>query len=190
MSSFFARILRMKYIDRWGLMRNTWKESLSEHTLDVAILAHGLAVINNRRFEGTVSPEHVATLALFHDANEIITGDLPTPVKYHDDRIRTAYKQLEEGARQDLLNLLPEDLRPDYAKAFQEDLNTKEWQLVKAADKLSALIKCMEEEQAGNDEFSVAKQAQLDALHHMNVPEAHVFLEEFIPAFALTLDEQ
>lgn len=190
MSSFFAKILRMKYINRWGLMRNTWQESLSEHSLDVAIISHALATIRNRRFHGTVDPEHITLLALFHDVSEIITGDLPTPVKYKNPKIKNAYKELEEMAKQDLIHLLPEDLQADYCPILEEDPTSIEWKIIKAADKLSALIKCIEEEKAGNSEFSKAKEAQLSALAAMELPEANVFLEEFIPGFELTLDEQ
>lgn len=190
MSSFFAKILRMKYINRWGLMRNTWEESLSEHSLDVAVIAHALATLRNKRFGGNVNAEHITLLALFHDVSEIITGDLPTPVKYNNPQIKNAYKSLEEMAKQDLINLLPEDLQPDYQLILKEDPNTTEWKIIKAADKLSALIKCIEEEKAGNSEFAKAKEAQLTALSQMNLPEAKAFLEEFIPGFELTLDEQ
>lgn len=190
MSSFFAKILRMKYINRWGLMRNTWEESLSEHSLDVAVIAHALATLRNKRFGGNVNAEHITLLALFHDVSEIITGDLPTPVKYNNPQIKNAYKSLEEMAKQDLINLLPEDLQPDYQLILKEDPNTTEWKIIKAADKLSALIKCIEEEKAGNSEFAKAKEAQLTALSQINLPEANAFLEEFIPGFELTLDEQ
>lgn len=181
---------RMKYINRWGLMRNTWEESLSEHSLDVAVIAHALATLRNKRFGGNVNAEHITLLALFHDVSEIITGDLPTPVKYNNPQIKNAYKSLEEMAKQDLINLLPEDLQPDYQLILKEDPNTTEWKIIKAADKLSALIKCIEEEKAGNSEFAKAKEAQLTALSQINLPEANAFLEEFIPGFELTLDEQ
>ena len=189
MSSFFSMIFRMRYINRWGLMRNTRSESLSEHSLDVAILAHALCVLRNRHYGGSLDPERAAVLALFHDANEIITGDLPTPVKYKNGQIRTAYKALEEVAREDLLSLLPEDLRPDYAAVFRED-DPELSAVLKAADKLSALIKCLEEEKAGNTEFAKAKEAQLEALHAMALPEVEEFLTVYIPSFRLTLDEQ
>ena len=180
----------MKYINRWGLMRNTWEESLSEHSLDVAIIAHALATLRNRRFGGTVNPEHITLLALFHDVSEIITGDLPTPVKYNNPQIKNAYKDLEEMAKQDLVGLLPKDLQQDYLRILKEDPQATEWKIIKAADKLSALIKCIEEEKAGNSEFAKAKEAQLSALSEMDLPEANAFLEEFIPGFELTLDEQ
>lgn len=190
-SSFYSMILRMKYVGRWGLMRNTWQENLSEHSLEVAILAHALAVIASRRFGREADPHRAAVLALFHDAPEIITGDLPTPVKYYNDEICHAYKQIEQAAGRTLLELLPEDLRDAYEPLFvPQEEDAFLWRLVKAADKLSALIKCMEEEKAGNTEFSVARQAQLEALHAMALPEAELFLSEFLDGFSKTLDEQ
>ena len=190
MSSFFSMILRMRYINRWGLMRNTRSESLSEHSLDVAILAHALCILRNKHYGGSLNPEKAAVMALFHDTSEIITGDLPTPVKYNNPQIRTAYKKLEGVAKNDLLALLPDDLQEEYAAVFHEETDPELARVLKAADKLSALIKCLEEEKAGNSEFSKAKLAQLDALHQMNHPEVDEFLREFIPSFELTLDEQ
>jgi len=190
MSSFFSMILRMRYINRWGLMRNTRSESLSEHSLDVAIIAHALCILRNKHYGGNLDPDRAAVLALFHDASEIITGDLPTPVKYHNPRLRTAYKDLEGLAKENLLDLLPADLREEYAAAFDEETDPELKQILKAADKFSALIKCLEEEKAGNTEFSKAKAAQLEALKAMNRPEVDEFLETFIPSFTLTLDEQ
>lgn len=190
MSSFFSMILRMRYINRWGLMRNTRNESLSEHSLDVAVLAHALCILRNKHYGGTLNPEKAAVLALFHDASEIITGDLPTPVKYNNPQINTAYKELEGVAKDNLISLLPEDLRDEYAAVFHEEAAPELAQVIKAADKLSALIKCLEEERAGNTEFSKAKAAQLDALRRMELPEVDEFLREYIPSFELTLDEQ
>jgi len=190
-SSFFSMVLRMKYVNRWGLMRNTHTESLSEHTADVAILSHALAVISRRRFGREVNPERAAVLALYHDACEIITGDLPTPVKYHDERITAAYKRIEAEANRSLLAMLPADLREEYEPLLTlqgEDIYLL--QLVKAADKLSALIKCEEEERSGNREFARAKQGLLDALEGMQLPEVGVFMAEFYDSFAKTLDEQ
>ena len=189
--NFYSMVLRMKYVNRWGLMRNTRPENLSEHSLDVAVLAHALAVIANRRFGRAADPHRAAVLALFHDAPEIITGDLPTPVKYYNDGICAAYKQIERAAGGALLQMLPEDLRPDYEPLFvPQEEDAFLWKLVKAADKLSALIKCLEEEKAGNSEFAIAKQAQLEALHAMQLPEAETFLAEFMDGFSKTLDEQ
>lgn len=189
--SFFAMLSRMKYITRWGLMRNTREENLCEHTLETAILAHALAILRNRRFGGSVEPERAAMLALYHDASEIITGDLPTPVKYYNNELKESYKKVEQLASDQLLSLLPEDLRPDYQALLhptQEDAEL--WTLCKAADKLSALIKCVQERATGNQEFLQAEQATLEAIHAMNLPEAECFLEEFLPAYARSLDEQ
>ncbi len=188
-TGFFAMLSRMKYINRWGLMRNSRPESLSEHTLDVAVIAHALAVIRNRRFSGKVDCARVALLALYHDAPEIITGDLPTPVKYLNDEIRGAYKNVEHHAARRLVAMLPDDLQPDYAALLEPDETSEEMALVKAADKLSALIKCMEEECAGNGEFKTAREATLRILQESPLPEVEVFLTQFIPAYRCTLDE-
>lgn len=189
--NFYSMVLRMKYVDRWGLMRNTWKENLSVHALDVAVLAHALATLGNRRFAKHYDAEHAATLALFHDVSEIITGDLPTPVKYHNPEIVSAYKQVEYEANERLLALLPEDLRADYAPLFLPGGEDEELlKLVKAADKLSALIKCLDEEGAGNREFCDAKAAQLQSLQAMGLPEVDCFLAEFLEGFTKTLDAQ
>lgn len=189
---FFAMLSRMKYINRWGLMRNTRNENISEHSLDVAIIAHALAILRNKRFGGNVNPEKAATYAIFHDTTEIITGDLPTPVKYHSKTIRSAYHDVETMAQNRLLSLLPDDLRPEYDPLIrQENQEDQELhQLVKAADKLSALIKCVEERAMGNAEFAKAEQTIYQAIVQMNLPEVNVFLTEFLPSYRLTLDEQ
>ena len=180
---------RMKYINRWALMRNTDYESLSEHSLEVAIIAHALVIIRNTRFGGNLNPEKAATLALFHDVPEILTGDMPTPVKYHDEEIRKAYKRVEAASVEKLLSMLPEDLRGSYAELLSpQDAQYKK--IIKAADKLSALIKCTEERRAGNLEFASAEASTLKLIEQCDVPEALVFLEEFIPAYSRTLDEQ
>lgn len=188
-SHFYAMLFRMKYIDRWALMRNTRKETLSEHTLETAFIAHALAVIENRRFGGTVDADRVALLALFHDAPEIITGDLPTPVKYYNDNIKTVYKEIEHEAGNSLLNLLPDDLKPDFKELIEpEDEHLKK--IVKAADKLSALIKCRDEISFGNRDFISAEKSTVKAVEEIDLPSAKVFLEEFLPSFSLPLDEQ
>ncbi|MDF2566801.1 MAG: hypothetical protein K0R90_257 [Oscillospiraceae bacterium] len=190
-SNFFAMMMRMKYINRWGLMRNTRYESLTEHSLEVAMIAHALGVIHNKRFGGNINTERLALIAVYHDANEIITGDLPTPVKYHNDQIKQAYKHIEKLASKSLIELLPEDMAEEYEQIlFPQQQEAFLWELVKAADKISALIKCIEEERAGNTEFVKAKLAQQQALKDMNLKEVDVFLEEFIPSFCKTLDEQ
>lgn len=187
-SNFFAILSRMKYITRWGLMRNTREENLSEHSLDTAVLAHALALIGNRRLGKSYDPGLAALFALYHDATEILTGDLPTPVKYYNPDIRDAYKQIERSAGDQLLSYLPEDLRPDYAALLFPP--EKYLPLVKAADKLSAYIKCTEEEKMGNHEFDAAAVATRAAIERLSLPEADIFLREFMEGFGLTLDEQ
>ena len=188
---FFAIISRMKYINRWGLMRNTINENISEHSLETAFIAHVLALYRNVRFGGNVDPERAALLAMYHDATEIITGDLPTPVKYYNAEIKAEYDKVEKMAEEKLLTYLPEDLRGYYAPLFSKTEEDKElWVLVKAADKLSALIKCIEERQMGNSDFTEAEKSTLQAVHDMALPEAEEFISEFLSAYHLTLDGQ
>jgi len=189
-SGFFAMLSRMKYISRWALMRNTERENLSEHSLETAVIAHALAVLGNERFGRQVSPERVALLAVFHDTPEILTGDMPTPVKYYNPRLREAYGEVERTAGERMLAMLPEDMRESYRPLLLQEEGTIEALMVKAADKLSALIKCIEERKAGNMEFVCAQRATEESLRAMKLPEADAFLEEFIPAYSLTLDEQ
>lgn len=190
-SKFFAVISRMKYINRWALMRNTINENISEHSLEVAFIAHVLALIRNKRFGGNVSPERCALLAMYHDVTEIITGDLPTPIKYYSHEIKGAYDKIEQKAKNTLVSYLPDDLKEDFEPLFCKTPQEEEaWKLVKAADKLSALIKCLEERQMGNTDFASAEKSTLEAIVAMKIPEANVFLDEFIPAYTLTLDEQ
>ena len=187
--SFFAMISRMKYIDRWALMRNTDRESLDSHSKEVAVIAHALAVIGNKRFNKNYNPDRAAVLGLYHDAHEIITGDMPTPVKYQNDDILVAFKAVEDSANDKLLNKLPQDLREEFASLLTgENEDEKLLVLIKAADRLSALIKCIEERKAGNTEFKEAEKSTLKRIKKMNVPEADVFLNEFIPAYEQTLD--
>lgn len=192
MFHFYAVLSRMKYINRWGLMRNTREENLCEHSFETAVIAHALAVLRNTRFGGNVNPERAALLALYHDATEILTGDLPTPVKYYNPEIRSAYAEVEKTARKKLLSLLPADLKPGYEAilAANGEGDRKLLPLVKAADKLSAVIKCMEEKGAGNSEFAKAEVALRQAVADMHLPEADCFVEEFLPSYQLTLDEQ
>lgn len=187
-ASFYAMLSRMKYIKRWGLMRSTREENLSEHSLETAFLAHALAIIGNRRLGKSYDPQRAILLALYHDATEIITGDLPTPIKYDNPAIKSAYKDIETAAQGRLLAMLPDDFRADYAEAFACD--EVYHRLIKAADKLSAYIKCIEEENMGNREFSVAAASTKHAIDALQVPEADIFMREFIPAYRLTLDEQ
>lgn len=189
-SNFFALTSRMKYISRWGLMRNLRQENIAEHSLDTAILAHLLCELRNTRFGGNVDPSKAVLYAVFHDVPEIITGDLPTPVKYSNPAISEAYKQVEADAVETLLNGVPEDLRGKYAEIFDEENDLEVRKLVKAADKISALIKCLEERASGNTDFIEAERATLASLKSMNLPEIDVFIAEFLPAYSLTLDEQ
>ena len=185
---FFPMISRMRYINRWGLMRNTRLENIQEHSHMVAVLAHALAVLQNERFGGQVDPGAVAVAALYHDASEILTGDMPTPIKYDNPDIQSAYKQVEAVAEQKLLNMLPEDLRPAYDEALTiPDPQVRA--LVKAADKLSAYLKCVEEVKAGNNEFKKAKEQTYAALCQNQIPALRYFMDRFLDGFELTLDE-
>ncbi len=188
MNRFFAMISRMKYIDRWGLMNNTKTENISEHSLETAILAHALVNIANVRLNEQLDADRVAVIAMFHDASEIITGDMPTPIKYYNPEIKNAYKTVEKVAEQRLLSMLPEDLQPVYRPVISNEDAVLE-RYVKAADKLSALIKCIEEVRMGNNEFLKAKESTEKAIEQMELPALKVFMEECIPSYYLTLDE-
>ncbi len=192
--NFFAMMSRMKYIERWALMRNSRPENLSEHCLEVGMIAHALCVIGNVRYGKHLDAEKAALIGLFHDASEIITGDMPTPVKYYDTELKQAYKRVEAVADATLLRKLPEDLRPEYERIFRASDAEEETymrRLVKAADKISALIKCMEEEHAGNSEFRTAKISTQEVVEDMCdcYPEVKDFVEEFLPPYGNTLDE-
>lgn len=188
---FFAMLARMKYINRWGLMNNTKNENICEHSLQVAFIAHVLVLIANKRFGENLNPERAAVLGMFHDASEIITGDMPTPVKYYNPQISKAYKDVEKVACQKLISMLPEYLREDYNLLIAENDGDKELlRYVKAADKLSALIKCIEEIRMGNKEFEKAHQTINSSIENMDLPALKVFCDEFLPSFYLTLDEQ
>ncbi len=189
-SNFFAMHGRMKYINRWALMRNTREENISEHSGDVAVIAHALAVMGNIRFSKNLNAERAAFLGLYHDMPEIITGDMPTPVKYHSEEMKKAYLEVENMASERLLSMLPDDMREYYESAFfKKEEDDYLWKLVKAADKISALIKCIEEKKAGNGEFSDALESTREAVEKMKLPEADEFMKEFIPGFYLSLDE-
>ena len=190
-SNFFAMLSRMKYINRWGLMNNTRYENISEHSQQVAVLAHCLVLIHNKRFGGSLDPERAALLAVFHDATEIITGDMPTPVKYANRDIRDIYRDIEDKAADRLTYMLPEDFRGVYSDILKQcgDGDDKLRVFVKAADRFSALIKCIDEMRMGNDEFAKAKETIEKSIREMNLPEAEVFEKEFLPAFSLPLDE-
>lgn len=189
-NSFFALTSRMKYINRWGLMRNTRPENIAEHSLEVAIITHLLCELHNRRFGGNIDVSRAVLAAVYHDVPEIITGDMPTPVKYYDPEIRDAYKKVEHAATEKLLAAMPADLRDAYRPILEEDSDPKIAAIVKAADKLSALIKCVEERRSGNTDFSDAEGQTLESIKNMRLPEADAFLEEFLPDYSLTLDGQ
>lgn len=186
-NNYYSMLFRMKYINRWALMRNLRPETLSEHSLETAFIAHCLAIIAKRRFGEDINPEKVAVTALFHDTAEVITGDLPTPVKYYNDDIKSAYKSIEAAAEDKLLELIPEDLRDDFTPLYRPDEATERY--VKAADKFSALIKCREELSLGNKEFAAAAKSSEKAIKALKLPAADVFLKEFVPAFESALDE-
>jgi len=180
----------MKLIRRWGLMYSAHAENVQEHSLRVAHIAHALAVIRNRLFGGGVDPRRVATLALYHDAGEVLTGDLPTPVKTFNPDIHEAYRSIEAAARERLLGMLPEPLRGDYAAFFRAQADDRlHLEVVHAADKLCAYIKCVEELAAGNPEFSRAERALRTTVETLDLPEVRYFVETFLPSFRLTLDE-
>jgi len=187
-SHFFAMLSRMKNINRWGLMRNVRNENLCEHSFETAVIAHALAEIANNRLGAELDADKIAVCALFHDTTEILTGDMPTPVKYYNDDIKKAYKQVEKTAQDKLLSLLPDYLKNSYSKVYETDSLTESY--VKAADKLSALIKCIEELSMGNKEFESAKKSTEKSIKELNLEAADIFLKEFIPSYSLTLDEQ
>ncbi len=196
-SSFFAIISRMRYIERWSLMRNSRPENLSEHALDVALIAHCLATLGNVRYGKHLNADRAALIGLYHDASEIITGDMPTPVKYANPEIRDAYHQVEDTAQETLLDTLPDDLRPVYQDILNPHKTSKDadeaytLKLVKAADKLSALIKCIDEAQAGNSEFVTAEASTRNIVIDMaqDLPEVRDFMNEFLPSYGETLDQ-
>lgn len=188
--NFFAMLSRMKYIDRWALMRNSREENLSEHSLEVAALAHALAVITNELTGASLNAERAALIGIYHDMPEIITGDMPTPIKHGNPELRQAYREVEKNAAGKLLGMLPDYMQTSYAYCFEKQKGDEELhRLVKAADKLSALIKCIEEKQAGNREFAAAEESALAALRAMELPAVDRFLEDFLGAYSLNLDE-
>lgn len=187
-SHFFALVSRMKYINRWALMRNTESENLYEHSFEVAVIAHALCVIGNERFSREYDADRAAVIALYHDFSEILTGDMPTPVKYRNESLRSEYKKVEREAAQSLIGQLPEDLQGEYGEIMLcDDENLAK--IVKAADKLSALIKCSDELKMGNSEFSSAYDSTLKAIKDMRLDEADVFINEFMPSYSLPLDK-
>jgi len=187
-SHFYAYMARMKYVKRWNLRRNTREENDQEHSLQVAMIAHALAVIRNKRYGGSVDMEKVMLLAVYHEAPEVITGDVATPIKYFNPGIKDAFKDIERLASEKLLEYLPDDLRDEYRPLLLPDESAPEWRLVKAADRISAYLKCVEEEGYGNAEFAAAKQNIARSIEQLGVPEAEDFMREFAPSFALPLD--
>ena len=192
--SFFALLSRMKYIHRWALMRNAREENLSEHCLEVGILTHALCLIGNKKLNKKLSVDMAVLRALYHDAAEILTGDMPTPVKYRKEELKTAYKKVEKEAEERLLSTLPDYLEEEYRKVFfpeEEENAAYENKLIKAADKLSALIKCEEELRSGNQEFATAAASTRRKIEEMaeELTELKIFMEDFLPAYGKTLDE-
>ncbi|AXR06364.1 5'-deoxynucleotidase [Salinimonas sediminis] len=189
-SHFFAHLARMKLINRWPLMHNVRTENVQEHSLQVAMVAHGLALIKNRFFGGTLNPERIATLALFHDVSEVITGDLPTPVKYFNSTIASEYKKIEKIAEQKLIDMAPDDFKADYAQLIDgQQHSSEEAFIVKAADVLCAYLKTLEELNAGNQEFKLAKKRLDKLLNDYQSPEVDYFVARYVPSFSLSLDE-
>lgn len=188
MSSFFALMARMKYIERWGLMRSVQKENIQEHSLQVAMIAHALAVIANKYYGGCYNADSVAVKAMYHEASEIITGDLPTPIKYYNPEIKNAYKYIEGVANEKLLSLLPEELRQEYEGILNIQAE-EEQKLVKYADRICAYLKCVEEVNAGNREFTDAMASILQDIEAIDAPEVRYFMQNFASAFQLTLDK-
>ncbi|MCG8708134.1 5'-deoxynucleotidase [Brenneria sp. 4F2] len=189
-SHFFAHLSRLKLISRWPLMRNVRTENVSEHSLQVAFVAHALAVIKNRKFNGGINAERIALLAMYHDASEVLTGDMPTPIKYYNDQIAHEYKKIEKIARQKLIDMLPPELQQDYQSLLDEQhMSEEERAIVKQADALCAYLKCLEELSAGNTEFTLAKARLEKTLQQRQSPEMDYFMTVFIPSFSLSLDE-
>lgn len=190
MSNFFAMVSRMRLINRWALMQNTAEENIAEHSHNVAVIAHALCMIGNKKFGKAYNAERCALLALYHDATEVITGDMPTPVKYGSSEMKQVYKNVEAIAGKRLLDMLPEEFRADYTSLFEkQESDGALWKIVKAADKIDALIKCINETRMGNREFEKALEAQEKLVDNIDMPEVEYFKKEFLPAYYLTLDE-
>ncbi|MBQ3274565.1 MAG: 5'-deoxynucleotidase [Christensenellaceae bacterium] len=186
---FFAYISRLKYIKRWNLMRNTREENVQEHSHNVAAIAHALCLIANNIYGKDISEKDVLAYAVYHEAGEVITGDLPTPIKYFNDDITKSYKKIEKYAEDTLTDMLPEELRGDLERYIKGDVPEEVRKIVKAADRLAAYIKCVEEKSSGNREFDKAAVRTLKAINDMNMPEAEYFIENFLPSYEMTLDE-
>ena len=189
MYKFFAFLDRMKYIKRWSLMRSVREENIMEHTQQVTVIAHALALVKNRIYGGSADVEKTVLYALYHETREVITGDLPTPIKYFNEEILGAYKDLESKAEKKLLSMLPEELKADYEACVLPDTESGEYKIAKAADKIAAYLKCVEEVKSGNSEFKKAKSATLKAIRALDMEEVRYFMENIVPAYELTLDE-
>lgn len=189
MNPFFAYLNRLKLIQRWGLMRNAIPENDMEHSMQCSLIAHALALLAKERYHREIDPQTAATMALYHDAGEVLTGDLPTPVKYKNSEIKTAYKTIEKLANEQLFHMLPDDLRPAYRPYLLPDYQSYAWKLVKAADRICAYIKCVEEKKAGNLEFIQAQTTIAESIAELDLPEVKDFMREFVPAYELSLDE-
>nr|MBR4281177.1 5'-deoxynucleotidase [Clostridia bacterium] len=185
---FFSYVSRLRYIRRWGLMRSVMPENDAEHSLQVAMIAHAIAIMGRNRYGRTVNPEHVLALGVYHDVSEVITGDMPTPVKYQTDELRKSYKDVERMANERLLSMLPDGMRPAYAPYLSAPADYDR-QIVKAADSISAYLKCLEEKRAGNREFDAAGESIKAGLAQIDLPEVQDFIREFVPSFELSLDE-
>lgn len=189
MYKFYAFLNRMKYIKRWSLMRSVREENIMEHSQQVAVIAHALALIANKNFNKSVDVSKVVLYAQYHEVGEVITGDLPTPIKYFNPEIKSAYKDLEKNACVRLINMLPENLKEEYTEYIQPDEQSEEYKIVKSADRLAAYLKCVEEIKAGNSEFKKAKATILSELKTLKREEVDYYLKEFAPAYELSLDE-
>ncbi len=188
MSNFFAYISRMKYIKRWGLMRNTYEENIQEHSMQVAWIAHNLAIVENKFYNGNYDPNYIMVLAAYHEVSEIITGDLPTPIKYYNPKIMNEYKKIEKMASGKILNMLPMELIGDYQE-FIDTSSDENYAIVKAADKIAAYIKCVEELTAGNREFVKAESSLRKTIDDMDLKSVKYFMDNFMNSYRLTLDE-
>ena len=188
--NFFAYMARMKFIRRWGLMKSVTEENIAEHSAQVAQLAHALALISNKKFGGNLNPDRIATMALYHETSEVMTGDLPTPIKYYNESIRSSYKDIEHTANERLIAMLPEEFRGDYRELIEVENGSQEHDIIKAADKISAYIKCVEELNSGNREFAMAeKTLRAEVEKYRRLPEVDWFCDTYLNSFSLTLDE-
>jgi 5'-deoxynucleotidase len=190
MNHFFAYLSRMKLIQRWGLMRNTHQENIQEHSLQVAQIAHGLALISNVFYGGSYNTERILALAVFHEVGEVITGDIATPIKYFNPEVNKAFHSMEEVAKEKLYDMLPQQLKKEYrAYFFKQAVDQENWKIVKAADKICAYLKCLEELKTGNGEFIKAEKSIKAEIERLELPEVKYFMDNFVPSFSLTLDE-